>query len=123
MVKFARRLVTLIVLGWAVYVAAGASWTYYAPQDAIDAVLREAAARYRTSLRAGTVADTLLAEIRESVARNAGRGTFRRDARVVAVSATAAGISATVQYAVPVIKDILVVPLSVNRSLREGLQS
>ena len=123
MVKFAWRLMALVAFGWAAYVVAEAGWTYYATRDAVDTVLREATARYRTPLRTGTFTDSMLTEVRDWVARDAARSGVPVHARDVAVSATAAGISATVHYSYPVIRDILVVPLSVQRSLRGGFPS
>jgi hypothetical protein len=127
MVKFARRFMILAVFAWAGAVAAQAYWTYYATRDAVDRALLEAAAIYRTPLRSGTFTESMLAEVRERVARNAGQDRFPIHATDVDVSATAAGFAATVHYVLPLIthrgEGILAVPVSLRRSLGDGLDS
>ena len=120
MVKFASRLMLVAAIAWTGYVATEAGWRHYATQDAVDAVLREAATQYRIPLATESFTDTMRADVCDRVARGAGRDGLLVQASDVAVSARAGAISATVHYSYPVIrlggKDILVVPLSVQRS-------
>jgi hypothetical protein len=126
MIKFARKLMVVAVLGWVGYVAAQAGWTYYATRDAVDRALLEAAATYQAPLRSGTFTEEMLAKVRNRVVQSAGQG-LPVQAADVAVSATVAGFSATVHYDLPLIthrgKDILAVPVSLHRSLGDGLGS
>jgi hypothetical protein len=123
--KSVRRLLIVVGLGWAGYIAAQAGVTYFATQDALDAAVREAATRYRRPLAAGVFTDTMLAEVRASVARVAERGGLPVQAGDVTVTANGSGISATVRCSYPVFKhqgtDLLVVPLSVSADA--GFQS
>lgn len=127
MLKVVRRFVILAVLGWVSYVGIAASWTYSATRDAVDKALFDAASRYRTPLRTGTFTETMLADVRESVAREAGRSGFPIDATDVAVSASAQGLSASIRYSYPLITHrgtgILAIPLSLERSNSEGFSS
>jgi hypothetical protein len=124
MLKVVRRFVILAVIGWVAYVVVAASWTYSAAGDAVDKALFDAASRYRTPLRTGTFTESMLADVRESVAREAGRSGFAVDATDVAVSASALGLSASIRYAYPLITHrgtgILAIPLSLERSKLEG---
>lgn len=120
MFKFARRLMVVVVIGWAGYVAAQSYWTYFATRDAVDRALLEAEAKYRTTLRSGAFTEAMLDEVRSVVVRVAERDGFPVEASDVAVSATAAGFSATVHYSLPLIthggQQILAVPVSLERS-------
>jgi hypothetical protein len=123
--KSVRRVLLVVGLGWAGYIAAQAGLTYFATRDAVDSAVREAATRYRRHLTAGVFTDTMLAEVRDSVARVAERGGLPVQARDVTVTANGSGIWATVHCAYPIFKhqgtDFLVVPLSVSADA--GFQS
>jgi hypothetical protein len=124
MLKVARRIAILAVLGWIGYVAVAAAWTYNATQDAVDKALLEAASRYRTPLRTGTFTETMLADVRERVAREAEQTGLAIDAKDVAVSASPVGLSASVRYSYPLITHggtgILAIRLSLERSMGDG---
>jgi hypothetical protein len=126
MFKAARRIVILAVVGWIGYVGVAAAWTYSATRDAVDKALFEAASRYRTPLKTGTFTETMLTDVRESVARQAGQSGFPIDATDVAVSASVLGLSATVRYSYPLITrggtGILAIPLSLERTTWAGVE-
>ena len=115
-----RWVIFLAVLGWAGYTVAGAGWTYYAIQENVDKVLREASGRYRTALQTGTQTDTMARDIRGAIALNARRDGLAVQEADIQVSASGATISATVQWSYPVIRyggsDLLVIPMSLHRS-------
>lgn len=109
-------------LGWVGQTVATAGWSYFAVQEVVDKALREASARYRSALTAGTqrALDELMADVRKSILSAARREDLSVQEGSVSVAATSAGISATVRWSYPVVtyagRDILVVPMSIQRS-------
>ncbi len=110
-------------LGWIGYTVASAGWTYYATQELVDRVLRESSGRHRNAFATGTqtALDALTTEVRNSIVVASRRELFPVQDEDVSVSANSAGISATVKWSYPVVsyggRDVLVVPMSVQRSL------
>jgi hypothetical protein len=119
--SLARWVVVLAVLGWAGYVLTGAGWTYYATQELVDQVLREASNRYRSSITSGVDGDVVAAYVRNSIVLNARRDGLMVDEKDVSARSNAAGISASVRWSYAILShggaDILVVPMSVQRSI------
>ena len=109
MITLARRLTILVALGWAGYVTVTGAWTYYATQDAIDRALADAAAVYRTPLRTGAFTLSMLDDVRDRIAQDAGRGDFPVRGASISVSATEQGF--------------LAVPVSLQRSLADVVRS
>ena len=91
-----RWAIFLAVLVWAGYTVAGAGWTYYAIQENVDKVLREASSRYRTALQTGTQTDSMARDVRGAIALNARRDGLAVQEADIQVSASGAAISATV---------------------------
>ena len=114
--------VILGALGWAGYTVATAGWSYFATQEMVDRVLREAAARHRSALTGGTQRglDELVRDIRASILLTARREGMRIEERSVVASANSVGASAAVAWSWPVItyggKELIVFPMSVQRS-------
>jgi hypothetical protein len=120
--SFILWVIVLAALGWAGFAVAGAGWSYFATQEMVDKVLREATGRHRAALTGGTQKglDALVADIRNSILLAARREGMPIEERRVAVSANSAGVSATVTWSHAVItyggNDVLALPLSVQRS-------
>ena len=109
-------------LGWAGYTVATAGWSYFATQEMVDKVLREAAGRHRSALAGGTqrALGELVEDIRASILLAARREGMPIEKRSIVASANSAGVSASVAWSYPVItyggQDIVVFPMSVQRS-------
>jgi hypothetical protein len=121
--RFVSWVVVLGVLSWIGYTVAAAGWSYLATQEMVDKILRDASARHRAAFATGNQAavDALAEYVRAAILLGAARDGLRMDERDVTVSANSAGLSATVGWSYPIISyqssDILVIPLSVQRSV------
>ena len=115
--------IVVAVLAWVGYTVAGASWSYFSAQEMVDKALRDASARHREVFATGNqgAVDALTDSVRAAILLAALHDGFRMDASDVTVSANTAGLSAVVHWSYPVVSykdyDILVVPLSIQRSL------
>jgi hypothetical protein len=118
-----RWAVFLAVVLWIGYTVAGAGWSYYTVQELVDRSLREASDRHRAAFAAGTqrAVDTLVESLRSSILLEAARDGVPLDESDVDVSANVVGYAATVRWSYPVLRigraELLVIPLSVNRSV------
>lgn len=117
-----RWIIFLAVLSWAGYTVAGAGWSYFAAQEVVDTALRNASARHRAAFATGSqvAVDALAASVRADILLAGLHEGLRMEEGDVTVSANSAGFSATIHWSYPVIsyknRDILVVPMSVQRS-------
>jgi hypothetical protein len=118
--SLARWVIVLALIGWSGYTLAGAGWTYFATQELVDQVLREASSRYRTAIATGSEMDGVVNHVRNSIILNARRDGLLLQEGDVQVLANSAGISATVRWPHPILTygtdDLLVVPMSIRRS-------
>ena len=114
-----RWIVVLAALGWIGYGVAGAGLSYLAVQDILDDALRHAA-RQQTTGRGGQTGD-VLGRIRTAVVLAAGREGIVVQPSDVEVSTGPGQISAGLRWSHPVLsvgdREILVIPMSVHRSL------
>ena len=119
--SFSLWVICLGALGWAGYMMATAGWSYFATQEMVDKVLREAAGRHRSALAGGTprALDELVGDVRASILLAARRDGRPIEKRSIVVSANSAAVSAAVAWSYPVItyggEDIVVFPMSVQR--------
>ena len=120
MIRVARWVIVLGAVGWACYAFGEATWTYFATQEIVDSVLREAARRYHDSLSTGSQPDALAGYVRSSIVATARRDGFALQDTDVQASVGSGGISASVHWGHPLIRyngaDLLVVPMSIERS-------
>ncbi len=118
-----RWIVILAGLGWAGYTVAGAGWAYFTAQEVVEKALRNASARHRATFATGSqvAVDALAASVRADILLAALHEDLRMTEGDVTVSANSAGFSAAIRWPYPVIsyrgRDILVVPMSVQRSI------
>lgn len=119
--SLARWIIVLGVLGWCGYTTAGAGWSYFSTQEVVDKVLLEATNRYRSTLSTGVSAASVTTYVRSAIVANARRDGLPIQEADVQVSAGPMGIAATVRWSYPIIRqggqDLLVVPMSVQRSI------
>ena len=121
-----RWVVFLVLICWAGYTLAGAGFSYFSTQEIVDKALRDAAARHRATFLTGsqTAVEALAGAVRSAIVLGALHDGMRIDEGDVRVSARANDLSATVRWAYPVItyggRDVLVVPMSINRSYEVG---
>src|SRR2546427_8128339 len=114
--------IVLTALWWGGSTLATAGWSYFATQEMVDKVLREAAARHRSARAGGTqrALDELAGDVRASILLAARRESRPIEKRNVTASATSTGVSASVGWSHPVITyggdDLVVLPMSVQRS-------
>lgn len=121
-----RTLVRLVVglglLGWILYTAANAGWSYFATQEVIDRALRESFGRHRGAFTAGTqtALDALTLDARGAIVLGSRRDGFPIQDGSVSVSANSEGMSAVVSFSYPVVtfesREILVIPMTIRRS-------
>ena len=117
----ARWIIVLGALGWCGYTTAGAGWSYFSTQEVVDKVLLEATNRYRSSLNTDAAPTSVTTYVRSAIVANARRDGLPIQEADVQVWASPMGISATVRWTYPIIsqggQDLLVVPMSVQRSM------
>ena len=121
--SFLRWVIVVVVLCGGGYMAADIGWNYYTVQELVDKALRDASARHRAAFMTGSqiAVDSLAGFARSAILLAALHEGVRMEEKNVSVSANAAGFSATARWSYPVISyqgtDVLVVPMSVRRSL------
>src|SRR2546428_10507808 len=98
--SFIVWVIFLGAFGWAGSTLATAGWSYFATQEMVDKVLREAAARHRSALVGGTqrALDELVGDVRASILLAARRESRPIEKRNVVASATSTGVSASVGW-------------------------
>jgi hypothetical protein len=121
--RLLRWVFVLAILGWVAYSAAGAAWSYFAAQELVDKALRDASEQHRVAFAKGNQAavDSLTSNVRAAIQLGAMREGILIEEKDVTVSANAAGLVASARWSYPVVSyknwDILVVPLSIRRSV------
>lgn len=123
-----RRLVlTVLVLGlvvWGGYAFVSAGWSHLATQDMLDKALREAFSSHRMAAAAGTqdALDRWVLGLRASILLNARRSELPLDEDNISILLGSSGaVRVTIKWSYPIVtwggENILVVPLSVHRSV------
>ena len=118
-----RWLIFLAVLGRAGYTVASIGWSYYSTQEIVDKALHDASARHRAEFLVGNqvAVDALARTVRSAIVLEALHEGLRLAEGDVDVVANQAGLSATVRWSHPIVTygdaDLLIVPLSMHRSL------
>jgi hypothetical protein len=115
-----RWAVFLAVLGWIGYSVVGAGLSYFAVQEILDGALRDGASRQRAVARGGQAGD-IAGYIKSSIVLAAMRDGMAIQPSDVEISTGSGQISARLRWSHPVLsfgdREILVVPMSVRRSL------